>query len=560
MAPRPQLNKARSQLCLALIALYPSLPRLAQADQPLAAAAAPSAIRQACLSIFPAATPGAARTAHLSLPPELAALSNEETAPGDGCEIVAMAPTAEPPPQSPSELRVLADEYGYSADGKRMEATGHVHVTFQTDALDADRVVLDMSAQTAVAEGNVRQLHAGQEVRAERLEWSFATQEGRAFGAVSEYRGVIVHGKEIHFQSNQQQATQASFTTCDRPRPHYQLTARSITLVPGQRVVARGVGVWLLGVRLLTIPRLQRSLRPGRGGESLFPTIGYNAHDGVFVTRRMDLVETRDYRVQFDGKLAMKRGFLGGVQGLQSKGTLRWIAGLDVRQQAPNQRVRFLEVDRLPEAGVLWAPQAGVRSRFLPIQVQNVDRPAEDEVSWLMLGQVTLGYFRQRRQEFRGDVAVRENEVRLDGRLLFAGPALRVGGVRLAEPRVLARGALYGGGNHLLLLGVGLERSWKLGRDLSVRLERFAHVSTGRSPFLFDEIEIRNEWRPHAEIRSGLNTFSYFARYDADRKSIFDQEFAVARVLHCLEPRISYRVRSQQIGLDIRIVGLQGSD
>jgi hypothetical protein len=472
---------------------------------------------------------------------------------------VLTAPSELVPPQGPSELRVLADQIG-SPDGKRIEATGHVHVTFQTDTLDADRVVLDTAAQTAVAEGNVRQEHAGQEVRAERLEWSFVNQEGRAFGAVSEYRGVIVHGKEIHFQPNQQQATQASFTTCDRPNPHYRLTARSITVVPGQRVVARGVGVWLLGVRLLTIPRLRRSLRPGRGGDSLFPTIGYNAHDGVFITRRMDLVDSPDYRLQFDGKLAVKRGFLGGVQGLQSRGTLRWIAGLEVRQQAPNQRVRFLEADRLPEVGLLWVPQAGVRSRFLPIQVQDVDRPAEDEVSWLTMGQLTLGYFRQRRQEFRGDVAVRENDVRLDGRLIFAGPALRVGGVRLAEPRLLARGALYGSGDHLLLLGVGLERSWKIGRDVSLRLERFAHVSTGHSRFLFDEIEIRNEWRPRAEIRSGLNTFSYFARYDADRKAIFDQEFAIARVLHCLEPRISYRVRRRQIGLDVRIVGLQASD
>jgi hypothetical protein len=261
--------------------------------------------------------------------------------------------------------------------------------------------------------------------------------------------------------------------------------------------------------------------------------------------------------VEFDGRLSWRRGFLGGVEGLETGGRLRWIGAVKLREPAPNQRVRFLDVDILPEVGVLWVPQPDVRSRFLPIQVQDADRPSEEADSWLTIGQLTAGYFRQRRQEFRGDVAVRESDFRLDARGLLAGPTLRVGGVRLVQPRVLIRGALYGGGEHLLLLGVGLERSWRFGRDVSLRLQQFSHWRSGDSRFLFDEVEIRNEWRPLVEIRSGLNTFAWIARYDADRSAFFDQEFSVARVLHCLEPRLSYRTRRRQISLDVRIVGLQ---
>jgi hypothetical protein len=145
--------------------------------------------------------------------------------------------------------------------------------------------------------------------------------------------------------------------------------------------------------------------------------------------------------------------------------------------------------------------------------------------------------------------------LRLDARFLLAGPVLRVGTLRLAQPRVLARGALYSGGDHLTLLGVGLERSWQVGRDVSIRLERFSHWETGDSRFLFDAVEIRSEWRPRVTVRSGLNTFSWLARYDEDRETIFDQEFGFARVLHCLEPRITYGVRRRQFGLEIRIVG-----
>jgi hypothetical protein len=150
--------------------------------------------------------------------------------------------------------------------------------------------------------------------------------------------------------------------------------------------------------------------------------------------------------------------------------------------------------------------------------------------------------------------------VRLDGRLVLAGPTLRIGGVRLADPRLLVRGAVYGGGEQMGLLGVGLGDAWKVGRDVTLRLERYAHRTAGHSPFLFDEVEIRDEWRPAVVIHSGLSTFSWYARFDADRKAFYDQEFAVAHVLHCLEPRLSFGVRRKQIGLEIRIVGLQPSD
>src|SRR5204863_7253550 len=137
----------------------------------------------------------------------------------------------------------------------------------------------------------------------------------------------------------------------------YLITARSITVIPGHRAVAQGVGLWLFGVRLLTVPRVSYSLRPGQGGHSLFPIFGYDTRDGLYFSKRMRVVDRPDYTVTFDGRVALKRGLLGGLEGLQSHGQFRWIGALKVREQAPNQRVRYLEMDRLPEMGLLWTPQ-----------------------------------------------------------------------------------------------------------------------------------------------------------------------------------------------------------
>jgi hypothetical protein len=50
---------------------------------------------------------------------------------------------------------------------------------------------------------------------------------------------------------------------------------------------------------------------------------------------------------------------------------------------------------------------------------------------------------------------------------------------------------------------------------------------------------------------------SWLGRLDLDRGQLFDQEYGIARVLHCVEPRLSYRTRRRQINLELRIVGLE---
>jgi hypothetical protein len=474
---------------------------------------------------------------------------------------VAQGTAAEPPAAGAAELVVQADEVIASEDSRRIEAQGHVRVTYQNNILTADRVVIDQDTETAVAEGHARLTQASRELQAERLEWHYTTQVGSAVAAETRLLGsIIVRGQELLYRPDNVQAARASFTTCDRPHPHYRVTARSITVIPGRRAVARGVGLWLFGVRLLTVPRLTYSLRPGQAGRNLFPIVGYNNRDGVYFAKRLRLIDRSQYTVTFDGRLALKRGLMGSVEGLQTRRRLRWIGAVGVREQAPNQRVRYLDMDRLPELGLLWTPKVELPSRFLPHQVQDVSVDSEDQDAWQMLGQFTVGYFRQHQQRFRGDVATSESDLRFDARFMAAGPALRIGNLRIARPRALARSAYYAGGDHLTLLGFGLEHSWKLGRHASLRLERFGHWQQGESRFFFDRTEIRNEWRPSLRIRSGLNTFTWFARYDADRHATFDQEFGIARVLHCFEPRLVYHTRRRQLTVQIAIPGLREID
>jgi hypothetical protein len=80
----------------------------------------------------------------------------------------------------------------------------------------------------------------------------------------------------------------------------------------------------------------------------------------------------------------------------------------------------------------------------------------------------------------------------------------------------------------------------------------------GTTPFLFDDVELEHEWRPRLEYQSRGFSFSYYTRIRAGSGKIYDQVFSVSKLFHCIEPRLTYRTRRQEIFLEFRIPGLSG--
>src|SRR5205814_3647879 len=136
-------------------------------------------------------------------------------------------------------------------------------------------------------EGDVVYTEPGRTVRGQQLTYNTDTGRIRAIRIQTVVQGVIVRAQSVDATRAKYTATGASATTCDLPRPHYLLTARSIVLTPNDRIVARHVGVWLLGFKLFTVPRLVARIGEGRGegGGTLFPRVGSNSRDGPFVAQ-----------------------------------------------------------------------------------------------------------------------------------------------------------------------------------------------------------------------------------------------------------------------------------
>ena len=76
---------------------------------------------------------------------------------------------------------------------------------------------------------------------------------------------------------------------------------------------------------------------------------------------------------------------------------------------------------------------------------------------------------------------------------------------------------------------------------------------------MFDDLELRHEWRPKLAFRTPGFDFTYYTRI-SEGGEIFDQVFEVSKLLHCIRPTLSYRARRNEVFLEIRIPGLSGKN
>lgn len=471
--------------------------------------------------------------------------------------------------------------------------SGGVTITQGVARLTAEKLTADPDTGEVVAEGSVVFTAPGHTVRGERIDYNTDTRQVHAEAAETVVNGVIVRGRAIDASESRYTVTGASITTCDRPRPHYRLTARTVTVTPNDRIVARQVGVWLFGLRLFVVPAvdLRIGAARGEGGGSLLPRFGSNSQDGFYVGKRLPLFDIPQLYVDFDGRLSERRALTGGFDAAAPAGpALQLIGALKYRDIAPNQRTTFLEVDRLPEVGILWlspqpAPPARRRARpaatppgrpgaeaaaapaapgFRPQSQVGEDvehqpgllRPPEPG-RWYLRAQATIGYFHQRESSVFGGVAASLSHGRLDLRATASRSGLRIAGLSLPVLQLFARHSFYDDGSSYNVFGAAAQQQWQMGAHWSSALRAFFHQTGGRTPFSFDQVEIRTELQPALSYTAGGTTLGWFGRVDLDRGQLFDQELSVARVFDCLEPRLSYHTRLRQINLDVRIVGLE---
>jgi hypothetical protein len=199
--------------------------------------------------------------------------------------------TSGPKAQAQQEIPVTlrARTFHYDRATQVLVATGEVVVIYQDVTIRTDRLRANLATNDVRAEGNVV-IEVGRYLaRGATLDYNLTTRQGRIEQAEADYRGRPVLGT-VHVRSavvegivgGPAAATDSFCTTCEGPSPVAYLTARELRVYPGDKLIGRGVTVWIGGRRILTWPYFIIFLREPRATR-LLPVAGYSDVEGYYL-------------------------------------------------------------------------------------------------------------------------------------------------------------------------------------------------------------------------------------------------------------------------------------
>ncbi len=190
-------------------------------------------------------------------------------------------------PFDPAEtVQYSGDAIDFGVESERMAITGASHVAYKGMELNAKEIVFHSSRNLVVASGEPVLRDRDTEVQGEEMTYRVDRRQGLVFQGRSElgtghYRGERVKrtAPKVFFVQN------GEFTTCDADSAHFHFLAPRMKIIPGERVIARPVVLFLGQIPLLAIPYAVFPIRRGRQSGILIPEVefGFDTSRGRFL-------------------------------------------------------------------------------------------------------------------------------------------------------------------------------------------------------------------------------------------------------------------------------------
>ncbi len=232
-----------------------------------------------------------------------------------------------------SELPIRYDSQ--AREWRTGEGDGAAKVSYQGMTLFARRVRYSEEKGILEAEEGLRGMFdRGAEFQGGRLIfWTQSrrwTLNGAQMTVAPDYfeEGVA---EPIYFRVGQMEGTEGrmvgqkgTVSSCDRPEPHYSLQARRMDVIPDDRLILRGVGIFLGRSRVVSLGRYTISLRPRRQRSRLplSPEVGQDNINGWFVRTSIGLLDTHAQTANILMDITEKRGTGYGLEHAYKVGRL----------------------------------------------------------------------------------------------------------------------------------------------------------------------------------------------------------------------------------------------
>ncbi len=454
-------------------------------------------------------------------------------------------------------ITIDGDRVTYSPDERYVSVQGNARIVAQSEEDAARRVTIeantiegDLVKEVFEAAGHVFLVTAQGSMRGASLHYEASTsefelQDPAVMVGLREVEGRKVcgfaYGRRVEKHGDRAYIFRGRVTTCDRVPPHFALEFRSAAYdTSNKKLTVRGGALRIYGLKVPLLPRASFDLGKAGGGKpSIVPLPSYSRREGLYLRWNLPLASPDSAT---DGnlhlRLTSKRGLIGRFDAQRPWGSWTGHLVMSRAEDVSNDLDELVSVDRLPEfsIGREWdsAMLGGTQ----------------------ISGGLTLGHYR----EDRGDGGP---EIR-DGRALAEFRIARNYG-QWAEGEGTwwwagARQAWYDSGDECTDLDFGVGAGTELPGGMTSSLTLRHHELGGRTPFEFDDVDLRTELiaRTQAPLGGGWD-LGLSGRWDLRADDLRDYELKLSKRVHCLTWVAGYRDVGERISVGVEVNGLWGN-
>ena len=467
--------------------------------------------------------------------------------------------------------------------------------TGELTVLISDQLIFDAVNNRVSALGNVELTRPDGRFTGSDIEYDLNTGAGRLTRATVRSDYFQMHGEFIETKADGTYLlTNGEFTTCINNQPDYRVRAKSLIYNPKKYVSAKGVTIFLGALALPTLPSYRKSLVRQSG--SALPLPGYSKNEGLTFRLRDSLSNKPNYALDYDVRANFRQlpsGFIAyqsdlgktplnatppallfptlgdPLSGLLerisppgyreytesyfdeiSRPRSTFYATIQNEQFVYNRRREDLSVSRLPEVGLQFlnllghhssslkqGEEGGVDSELTPAEALRRRVPNAPAILNIS---AALGYVKEMPTNVsQGRLAFRAN--------LASQPVLlgRRIGIRAGVSQFLN---VYSNGNLYHMVSPEIELDYSPTRTSVFNIAYRYAFDNGKTPFEFDERDIRHELRLQYQV-SGPWAFGIVSKWDIERSKPYDTEISVVRNFDCIRAGIAYRARTQSVSL-----------
>ncbi len=402
-------------------------------------------------------------------------------------------------------------------------------------------------------------------------------------------------GERIELRQGVYLVTRGTYTTCIHRHPDYHITAKDIRLEPGKSLKAHNITFYAGPTRLFTLPYYKRGLSHSTGQGFPF-TPAYNKHDGLGVHYQDSPLAQSHEVLRLDILANLKRaptGYAAYQKDIQLTAdplppssvisTLTHPLQGILEQTAPPTYQDYTEniaetprVRRVTMYGVVQNQQFLYNRKYTDLSISRFPE----------VGVRFLNLFGSYRPDFGGDggrlqkppqvftpphnfgfapgvrplldviasVGAMEEfpthttAGRIGVRASLASPQFLLGKRLSARVGVSDWAGFYSTGDTYTLFSPEVEFNYVMTRTSRFNAGYSFFTDLGQTPFLFDRRDVRQEMRLSYHVEGPVG-FGYTTKLDIGRSRFYDSELALTRNFDCMQIGLSYRLRSQSIGI-----------